>query len=247
MAIRVQRHTNVSKQATLLDGLDVSPLKWRVCGCGLNRFVHEGMNHISNVMVHSKTRSGNVNIKLYHNLLPEWEKYTFLTAKNDWVSRVVPSAYFSISDYQLSSKISSMKLNQQNLLLLNIHFNSCIDFLPDCLVMPQKIHVQIMRFTCCLNMICKHDVTQERVVALTDHYDNAFFAIMLRVSMILWQHNDIQKLEVDTILFREIQHKKMGYLMFKRCFQCSLGLKSSKYGSIIITHHCFIPLILGGP
>ena len=46
MAIRVQRHANVSKQATLLDGLDVSPLKWRVCGCGLNRFVHEGMNHI---------------------------------------------------------------------------------------------------------------------------------------------------------------------------------------------------------
>ena len=63
MAIRVQRHANVSKQATLLDGLDVSPLKWRVCGCGLNRFVHEGMNHISNVEVHLKARSGNVNIK----------------------------------------------------------------------------------------------------------------------------------------------------------------------------------------
>ena len=62
MAIRVQRHTNASKQATLLDGLDVSPLKWRVCGCGLNRFVHEGMNHISNVKIHLKTRSGNVNI-----------------------------------------------------------------------------------------------------------------------------------------------------------------------------------------
>ena len=41
MAVRVQRHANVSKQATLLDGLDVSPLKWRVCGCGLNRFVHD--------------------------------------------------------------------------------------------------------------------------------------------------------------------------------------------------------------
>ena len=27
MAIRVQRHANVSKQATVLDGLDVSPLK----------------------------------------------------------------------------------------------------------------------------------------------------------------------------------------------------------------------------
>ena len=56
MAIRVSRHSNVSKQATLMDGLDVSPLKWRVCGCGLNRFVHEGMNHISNVKVHLKTR-----------------------------------------------------------------------------------------------------------------------------------------------------------------------------------------------
>ena len=53
-----------SKQATLLDVLDVSPLKWRVFGCGLNRFVHEGMNHISNVKVHLKTRSGNVNIAL---------------------------------------------------------------------------------------------------------------------------------------------------------------------------------------
>ena len=52
MAIRVQRHANVSKQATLLDGLDVSPLNWRVNGCGLNRLVHEGMNHISNVKVH---------------------------------------------------------------------------------------------------------------------------------------------------------------------------------------------------
>ena len=62
MAIRVQLHANVSKQATLLDGLDISPLKCRVCGCGYNRFVHEGINHISNVEVHLKTRSGNVNI-----------------------------------------------------------------------------------------------------------------------------------------------------------------------------------------
>ena len=65
MAIRVQRHANVSKQATLLDGLNVNPLKWRVCVCDLNRFVHEGMNHISNVKVHLKTRSGNVNIEDY--------------------------------------------------------------------------------------------------------------------------------------------------------------------------------------
>ena len=64
MAIPVQRHANFSKQATLLDGLDVSPLKWRVCGCGLNRFVHEGMNHISKIKVHLKTCSGNENIVL---------------------------------------------------------------------------------------------------------------------------------------------------------------------------------------
>ena len=41
MAIHVQRHANLSKQATLLDGVDVGPLKWCVCGCGLNQFVHE--------------------------------------------------------------------------------------------------------------------------------------------------------------------------------------------------------------
>ena len=65
MAIRVKRHANVNKQASLLDEFDVSPLKWRVCGCGLNQFVQEGMNHISNVKVHLKTRSGNVTITKY--------------------------------------------------------------------------------------------------------------------------------------------------------------------------------------
>ena len=64
MTILVQRHADVRKEATLLDGLDVTPLKWRVCGCGLNRLVHEGMNHISNVEVHLKTRSENVNITI---------------------------------------------------------------------------------------------------------------------------------------------------------------------------------------
>ena len=65
MAIRVQRHANASKQATLLDGLDVSQLKRRVYGCGLNRFAHEVMNDISNVKVHLKTRSGNVDFMKY--------------------------------------------------------------------------------------------------------------------------------------------------------------------------------------
>ena len=62
MAIHVQRHANLSKQASLLDGFDVVPLEWPICGCGLNRFFHEGMNGISNAKVHLKTSSGNVNI-----------------------------------------------------------------------------------------------------------------------------------------------------------------------------------------
>ena len=69
MAIRFQRHANVSKQTTLLNGVDFGPLDWRVCGCGLNQFVHEGMNGISNVKVHLKTRSGNVNIFPYSVLV----------------------------------------------------------------------------------------------------------------------------------------------------------------------------------
>ena len=69
MVIRVQRHTNVSKQTMLLNGVDVGPSKWRVCGRDFNRSVHEGMNDVSNVKVHLNTRSGNVNIEKYTILL----------------------------------------------------------------------------------------------------------------------------------------------------------------------------------
>ena len=57
MAIRDQRHAIVSKQTDSLDGVDVGPPKWRVCGRGLNRSVHECLNDISNVKVHLRTRS----------------------------------------------------------------------------------------------------------------------------------------------------------------------------------------------
>ena len=70
MAIRVKRHANVSKQATLLDGLDVSPLKWRACGRGLNRFVHEGMYHISNVDAQWKCKYSFMN---YKNLIDSYQ------------------------------------------------------------------------------------------------------------------------------------------------------------------------------
>ena len=66
MAVRAQRHANVSKQTTLLDGVDVGPPELRGCGCGFNRSVHEGMNDISNVKVHLRTPSGNVNIATYN-------------------------------------------------------------------------------------------------------------------------------------------------------------------------------------
>ena len=64
MTIRARRHTKARKQTTLLDGVDVGPPKQRMCWRGLNRSVHEAMNNISNVKVHLKDRSGNVNIAL---------------------------------------------------------------------------------------------------------------------------------------------------------------------------------------
>ena len=60
----VQRHTHISKQTTLLDGTDIGLSKLRICGRGLNRSVHEGINNVSNVKIHLKTHSGNVNIIL---------------------------------------------------------------------------------------------------------------------------------------------------------------------------------------
>ena len=45
MAIRAQRQAKVSKETTLLDGIDVGQPNWRVSGCGVNHSVHEGMKH----------------------------------------------------------------------------------------------------------------------------------------------------------------------------------------------------------
>ena len=42
MTTRVQRHASVSKQTTLLDGVDVGPPKWHICGRDLNHSVNEG-------------------------------------------------------------------------------------------------------------------------------------------------------------------------------------------------------------
>ena len=64
------------------------------------------------------------------------------------------------------------------------HF-SCIGICYLKLFEAAKINVQILRFTCCLNMafnltkptlalICLHDVTCESIAALTDYFANAF-------------------------------------------------------------------------
>ena len=82
MVIRVQRHANVSKQTTLFDGVYVCTSKWRVCGRGVNRSVHEGMNDVSNVKVHLKTCSGNINIKDWkHSAHPRILTRVFLFEK----------------------------------------------------------------------------------------------------------------------------------------------------------------------
>ena len=55
--------TSVNKQRHWMD-LTLVRSNGAYVGVVLNRFIHEGMNHISNVKVHLKTRSGNVNILL---------------------------------------------------------------------------------------------------------------------------------------------------------------------------------------
>ena len=50
MAICVQRQAKVSKQTTFLDGVVIGSPKLRICGCGLNRSVHEGTKDILKLM-----------------------------------------------------------------------------------------------------------------------------------------------------------------------------------------------------
>ena len=59
----------------------------------LNRFVHEGMNLISNVKVHLKTRSGNVNIL-------EWIKFE---VNFDMILSSLPQSLNSIHDHDFAS------------------------------------------------------------------------------------------------------------------------------------------------
>ena len=68
----------------------------------------------------------------------------------------------------------------------------------------RKIHVQIMRFTCCLNMaftwkslnlalICMHYVTLECVVAVIDHFTDAY--VCENVARDIWRCGDVMPFE----------------------------------------------------
>ena len=47
-----------------------------------------------------------------------------------------------------------------------------------------------------------HDITLESVVAVTDHFPDAFVREnVARVYMTLWRRNDVRKFDTDAILF----------------------------------------------
>ena len=54
-----------------------------------------------------------------------------------------------------------------------------------------------------------HDVTRESVVAVTDHFADAFVREnVARVYMTLWRRNDVRKFDADAILYREIKRER---------------------------------------
>ena len=137
----------------------------------------------------------------------------------------------------------------------NLNIYSCIGICYANLFEAAKIHVQITRFMCCLNMAFTwQSPSGPRFVCMKLHWKALrpwlinlpmlLFAKTLRVSVMLWRGYDVRKFDMDAILLREIQCKKRDILMLKRCFQCGLSWNQVKYARITITHVCFIALTL---
>ena len=67
-------------------------------------------------------------------------------------------------------------------------------------------------------LICMHDVTWERVAAVTDHFADASFAKTLHVYIRCGDVMTFQSLTLTPFCFEKSSVKK-GYLMFKQRFQ----------------------------
>ena len=73
-----------------------------------------------------------------------------------------------------------------------------------------------------------HDVTQENVSAVTDHFPDAFVnENVARVYMTLWRRNAVRNFDADAILFLEINVRKWIFNV-KETFSTLFMLKSGK-------------------
>ena len=63
---------------------------------------------------------------------------------------------------------------------INIYVHSCMTH--NCQM--NEIHVQIMRFTCCLNMSCLPDIKEESVMVRTtgNHFADTYFGSRNRIA-----------------------------------------------------------------
>ena len=141
-----------------------------------------------------------------------------------WIEKYIPRekcmASLGIFTWWCQLVILEMKIDYPTFTLMIDFYFLAWEFVTEA-VWSRKIHVQIMRFACCLNMaltwkslnwalICMHDVILEGVAAVTDHFADAFVRENIAlVYMTLWRRNDLRKFDADTILYREIKWKKM--------------------------------------
>ena len=138
MTIHARRQINVRKQTMLLDRADVGPPKQRTCWSGLNRSVHEPMIKISNVKVHLKTRSGNVNIRKQNN-------HNFIRKK---ICSSGP-AYFFLLFFLLFSQVSRDATIVQKAYCISLRYGKPVLrytwYLYFCLLLPLVQYYNVMQ------------------------------------------------------------------------------------------------------
>ena len=78
-------------------------------------------------------------------------------------------------------------------------------------------------------LICLHDITRQIIAALTDHFADDF--VRENVARVCDYVATFESLRLTPFC---LEKSSVRYLMFKRCFQCSLGLNQVKYARITI-------------